>query len=84
MTAFVIPLLLAASTPPLAPHRLRVEYLDSPMTIDTPHPRFSFALAHHARGERQASYRIVVRRQMPNSSEVNGGLAVTLTPLLTP
>ena len=70
--AIVVPLLLAAASNPLAPHRLRVEYLDAPITIDMPQPRFSFALAHpHGRGEYQTSYRIVVRRRLlPNASTV--------------
>ena len=41
--------------------RLRVEYLDSPLTIDTPRPRFSWALpAAVPRATVQASYRLVV------------------------
>jgi len=69
--AIVVPWLLAAASNPLAPHRQRVEYLDAPITIDMPRPRFSFALAHpHGRGEYQTSYRIAVRRQLPNTSTV--------------
>ena len=40
--------------------RLRVEYLETPLTIDDPLPRFSFALQHPARGVALQSYRITV------------------------
>ena len=41
--------------------RLRVEYLDSPLSIDTPRPRFSWALpADSPRGTVQTAYRLVV------------------------
>lgn len=43
--------------------RLRVEYLDEPINIDTPYPRFSWALYHSVRGEFQTAYRIQVYRQ---------------------
>jgi alpha-L-rhamnosidase len=45
---------------PLAPMRLRTEYLDSPLSIDTPSPRFSWALAHTGRQQIQTAYRILV------------------------
>jgi alpha-L-rhamnosidase len=45
---------------PLPPTRLRVEYLDSPLTIDVPVPRFSWALAHTGRAQSQTAYRLVV------------------------
>jgi len=47
---------------PRAPRRLRVEYLEAPITIDTPQPRFSYALLHSGRSATQASFRIVVTR----------------------
>ena len=40
--------------------RLRVEYLETPLTIDDPLPRFSFALQHPARGVALHSYQIIV------------------------
>jgi hypothetical protein len=45
---------------PLAPHRLRVEYLDAPLTVDHPVPRFSWALGHTGRAQTQTHYRITV------------------------
>eukprot|EP00040_Diaphanoeca_grandis_P042744 m.265853 g.265853 ORF g.265853 m.265853 type:complete len:1002 (+) comp64084_c0_seq1:339-3344(+) len=44
----------------LKPRRLRVEYLENPITIDTPTPRFSWALSSSDRGVVQLSYHIVV------------------------
>ena len=51
-----------ASSPgsPLAPTRLRVEYSRAPLTVDTPAPRFSWALAHTGRAQTQSAYRLVV------------------------
>ena len=48
-----------------APTRLRVEYLDSPISVDHPTPRFSWALPQHgihsvARLSTQSAYHIVV------------------------
>ncbi len=40
--------------------RLRVEYLDGPLTIDEALPRFSFAREHPARGVAQSAYRVTV------------------------
>ena len=40
--------------------RLRVEYLESALTIDAPAPRFSWALAHPQRAQAQTAFRIVV------------------------
>ena len=40
--------------------RLRTEYLENPISIDIPAPRFSWALSHPERGEFQTTYHIVV------------------------
>lgn len=40
--------------------RLRVEYLNAPIAIDEPAPRFSWALQHPVRGATQAAYNIRV------------------------
>ena len=40
--------------------RLRVEYLEAPLTIDVRTPRFSYALAHPARAQLQTAYQLVV------------------------
>ena len=45
--------------------RLRIEYLDSPLTIDVPTPRFSYALAHPVRAQFQTSYRITLSSLAP-------------------
>ena len=60
---FLLLLARAAAAQPLAAAtRLRVEYLPAAraLGIDTPRPRFSWALAHAQRAQRQTSYRIVV------------------------
>lgn len=56
---------VVGSGQPFAPRQLRVEYLENPLTIDTPTPRFSWALDHSARGAVQASYRIQVWHNPP-------------------
>ena len=45
-----------------APTRLRVEYLESPISIDVPAPRFSWALPQDGvpRGSVQSAYQLVV------------------------
>eukprot|EP01079_Euglenida_sp_SAG-EU17-18_P004305 gene4305-783_t len=61
---------LAAAQPP-SPLRLRVEYLEDPIAIDEPAPRFSWALQHPRRAEVQAAYRVTVV-EAPSSSAVVG------------
>jgi alpha-L-rhamnosidase len=51
--------LLAQASGPLAPSGLRVEYLAEPV-IDVPQPRFSWALNHTERGQKQSAYQVVV------------------------
>ena len=48
------------ATAPSPAYRLRIEYLDSPLTIDVATPRFSWALAHADRGQSQTAYRLTV------------------------
>ena len=55
------PGLLLAPLAPLAPHRLRVEYRAAPRGVDVVSPRFSWALAHGARGQRQTACELTVR-----------------------
>jgi alpha-L-rhamnosidase len=50
--------LLAAS--PHSSLRLRVNYVENPLTIDTPLPRFSYAINHSARAQSQSSYHLLV------------------------
>eukprot|EP00118_Oscarella_pearsei_P025682 m.308582 g.308582 ORF g.308582 m.308582 type:complete len:1010 (+) comp44295_c0_seq1:152-3181(+) len=56
----VLLLLPAAFAAPGAPYRLRVEYMNNPLGIDEPVPRFSWALDHSDRSQSQTVYRIVV------------------------
>ena len=63
----LLPLLLlvlarCARAQPLSATRLRVEYLPGAraLGIDVPRPRFSWALAHAQRAQRQTSFRLVV------------------------
>ncbi len=44
----------------LAPSDLRVEYLENPMGVDTPHPRFFWVPRESERGARPTAYEIVV------------------------
>lgn len=45
---------------PLAPFRMRVEYLENPIAIDVEKPRFSWALDHTERGQKQTACRVLV------------------------
>src|ERR1039457_4258074 len=60
---FLCPILLLALTLPalasLAPGRLRCEYLDNPLGIDTPQPRLSWVLESKQRAEMQTAYQIL-------------------------
>jgi alpha-L-rhamnosidase len=42
------------------PHDLRCEYLNNPIEIDTPFPRFSWLLRHEDRAQVQTAYQIIV------------------------
>eukprot|EP00729_Bicosta_minor_P017131 gene17131-31838_t len=53
---------------PLAPTRLRVEYLERPITIDVAQPRFSWALASNARSVTQNSFKIQVFKRTGSSA----------------
>ena len=68
-----------ASSPgsPLAPTRLRVEYLSSPLTIDTTAPRFSWALAHTGRAQTQSAYRIVLSAEPSGSLVWDSGVVAS-------
>ena len=51
----------ARASSPSPAYRLRVEYLASPLTIDVPTPRFSWALAHADRGQLQTAYHLILK-----------------------
>src|ERR1035437_310177 len=60
--AFCLCLVLALTLPALAnlcPDRLRCEYLDNPLGIDTPQPRLSWVLESTQRAEKQTAYQIL-------------------------
>lgn len=59
LVALSCSLLVAQTGGPLAPSALRVEYLIAPV-IDVPQPRFSWALNHTERGQKQSAYQVVV------------------------
>jgi alpha-L-rhamnosidase len=44
----------------MAPTALRCEYLDNPMGVDVPKPRFFWVVEHTERGQVQSAYQIVV------------------------
>lgn len=52
--------LAAVAAQPLEPINLRVNYVSTPIGVDTAVPRFSWVLRHGSRGQRQSAYRIVV------------------------
>ena len=54
--------LAAAAAAQGSSFRLRTEYLDAPLAVDEPVPRFSWARAHPSRGTTQTAYRITVAR----------------------
>lgn len=45
---------------PPAPAGLRCEYLEDPIGIDVPQPRFQWVLAHPDRGQEQTAYQVLV------------------------
>jgi len=45
---------------PLAPTALRCEYLDNPMGVDVPKPRFFWVVEHPERGQVQSAYQVIV------------------------
>ena len=57
-------LLLAGCAVPVAaqqaPSRLRTEYLENPIGIDAARPRFSWALEHTGRGQKQTAFQVLV------------------------
>jgi len=42
------------------PYKLRCEYVENPIEIDTPFPRFSWILEHEQRNQSQSAYQIIV------------------------
>ena len=53
------------------PFDLRCEYLENPIEIDMPNPRFSWILNHEKRNQFQSAYQIIVssRETLSNNGE---------------
>ncbi len=64
LVCFLVPIVLltpaAAAEPQVAVDRLRCEYREDPLGIDTAKPRLSWALKSEARGVKQTAYQIEV------------------------
>ena len=56
------------------PYNLRCEYLNNPIEIDTPFPRFSWLLRHEERVQAQKAYQIIVSSQKDYAKSGNGDL----------
>src|SRR5580704_10102169 len=54
--------------------RLRCEYLQNPIGIDTPQPRLSWILKSEIRGEKQTAYRVFVASDMKKLQANQGDL----------
>ena len=60
MMLALLSLFVSVSSADSQANRLRVEYLEAPLTIDVPAPRFSWALQHAQRGQVQTAYHLIV------------------------
>ena len=56
------------------PYKLRCEYLENPIEIDSPSPRFSWVLEHEQRNQCQSAYQIIVSSQRSLLSSEEGDL----------
>ena len=62
MAAFLASAAVMVGAGPLAPDRLRLEYMLEPKGVDVSYPaRFSWSLVHTERGQAQTAYQVVVR-----------------------
>jgi len=69
--ALVLPVFGVAQ---LSPGRLRCEYLENPIGLDVPAPRFNWIVESSAQGERQSAYQIVVSSTAAGASHGQGDL----------
>ncbi len=60
LAACSMPLSAQTAPGPGAPNTLRCEYMDDPLGVDTPEPRFAWVLQHTDRGEMQTAYQVLV------------------------
>ncbi|TFG15373.1 MAG: alpha-L-rhamnosidase [Promethearchaeota archaeon] len=56
------------------PYNLRCEYLNTPIELDTPNPRFTWLLAHEERAQYQTAYQILVSSKKKYLQSDNGDL----------
>jgi alpha-L-rhamnosidase len=64
--------------------RMRIEYLDSPLSIDVLTPRFSYALLHPTRAQYQTTYHIVVSSLNPQATVWDSGVVTSNNTLNIP
>lgn len=64
--------------------RMRIEYLDSPLTIDVPTPRFSYALSHPSRAQYQTNYHLVLSSLNPLTTVWDSGVVTSNNTLNIP
>jgi alpha-L-rhamnosidase len=57
---------------PMAPTRLRCEYLSNPLGIDVRQPRFAWVLRHTERGQTQTAYEILVATELARLASDQG------------
>ena len=58
----------------ITPVRLRCEYLENPLGIDSKRPRLSWALAAEGRGNAQSAYQVLVAESEDTLDEQNAGI----------
>ena len=68
---------------PLRPYDLRCEHLATARGLNTPAPRFSWALDGHGRDRRQTAYRLLVRNRGGDTIWDSGRVASDQTQLVT-
>ena len=56
------------------PFNLRCEYLENPIEIDIPYPRFSWVLEHEQRNQSQSAYQIIVSSEEALSNKEEGDI----------
>ena len=66
--------LSACSSPATSVGRLRCEYLDNPLGVDTARPRLSWELASGERGQSQSAYRVLVASTPDKLADGQGDL----------
>jgi len=57
-----------------SPFNLRCEYLENPIEIDSPFPRFSWILEHQQRNQSQSAYQVIVSSDKTLSNKEEGDI----------